>query len=673
MNMLLEAFAWCIAQVTLFALVAGCAYGIARRFRAVGLATLLLVSLSIVGLLSLFALSPWPRWDVASTLRLERSAEPVPTSIIPSAASDASIATTQVRSTSLNSDHDVSISGSPALIPVQPNAPSDSSDTSIRSSDFGKSRWHVFIWAAWLASAVGVVRLVMGILHIHRCRRQSGPLADSDLTELFQALCVEFRIRRRVELRTSDRISVPATFGWRRPTVLLPGTWPTWTPDEQRAVLAHELAHVRQRHFPAWLVSQLAVVTHFYHPLVHWLSRRLRLELELAADALAATTFTDRRHYAAALAGLALGPARSPALVAPLGLFMSRPLLMRRLAMLRQSNESSSGFSRWKRGLVFIALGLAAVGAAGLRAAADGDTDLPAPTDPARTTRVIALLRASREIESVATGESQSMSDAAWKTFCSTQVAVLRSDYLWQAALRDQAIANLPIFGSPQKARGWLHRHLRVGFIADSEMMYVMAYSVPKEADQIKRIVDAVVKTFMEDVKYRETQRRHVPIHRLKESLEELTRDLSRKYEGYLAAARDLGSAEAGGAKQVEVEILVKQVNQIDTESMRLEGELLQLQTAGKAFDEKFYKLRIEQLNNLKDTRMKEIHKSQEKSVDLETDSRELQQLQRIADEMRTRLSTLEIDRNAPLRITQIHPAIATDLDDVSIEAEAKF
>ncbi len=44
----------------------------------------------------------------------------------------------------------------------------------------------------------------------------------------------------------------------------------------------------RARRFAAVLVSQLSIVVHFYHPLVHWLAGRLRLEQELAADSVAA-------------------------------------------------------------------------------------------------------------------------------------------------------------------------------------------------------------------------------------------------------------------------------------------------------------------------------------------------------------------------------------------------
>ena len=78
---------------------------------------------------------------------------------------------------------------------------------------------------------------------------------------------------------------MPATVGWRRPTLLLPADWRDWGETDRRAVVAHELAHVRRGDYVAGVWAQFCVAFHFYQPLVHWLTARLRLEQELAADA----------------------------------------------------------------------------------------------------------------------------------------------------------------------------------------------------------------------------------------------------------------------------------------------------------------------------------------------------------------------------------------------------
>ena len=92
-------------------------------------------------------------------------------------------------------------------------------------------------------------------------------------------------------------LATAATIGWRRPLVLLPGCWRAWSSAELRAVLAHEIAHVSRGDFAAQFVSQIGLALHSYHPLIHWIAGRLRLEQELAADAAAARVAGGRQSY----------------------------------------------------------------------------------------------------------------------------------------------------------------------------------------------------------------------------------------------------------------------------------------------------------------------------------------------------------------------------------------
>ena len=144
----------------------------------------------------------------------------------------------------------------------------------------------------------------------------AGRCSTANLLELVDALRAELGCQRPVEARQSDDLATAATIGWRRPVVLLPADWTTWTADQRRAVLAHEIAHARSHDFLALLFGQLGLVLHFYHPLLHWLMGRLRLEQELAADAAAASVSGGQRQYLATIAELALRQQDRPAVVA---------------------------------------------------------------------------------------------------------------------------------------------------------------------------------------------------------------------------------------------------------------------------------------------------------------------------------------------------------------------
>jgi beta-lactamase regulating signal transducer with metallopeptidase domain len=159
------------------------------------------------------------------------------------------------------------------------------------------NNWATLAVVLYLVGIFGMaVRIGLGLTAVRGYRRNSRPVADPGLVELAEDVRVQLGCRREVELRESATLSTPATIGWRRPILLLPGDWPSWTDEERRAVLAHEIEHVRRSDFCSWMVAQLGIALHFYHPLVHSLAARLRLEQELAADAAAARVLGGQRN-----------------------------------------------------------------------------------------------------------------------------------------------------------------------------------------------------------------------------------------------------------------------------------------------------------------------------------------------------------------------------------------
>jgi hypothetical protein len=229
-------------------------------------------------------------------------------------------------------------------------------------------------WPNWLALAfflslfVGFARLGLGLLAVGRLRARSRPLGDVALLEEMQLLRAELSCTRRVEVRESSELETPATLGWRQPLVLLPFDWRDWSHDELRAVLAHELAHVVRGDFLTGLIAQLSVALHFYHPLAHWLAKRLRLEQELAADAWGAALSGGSPTYLMTLAQMAL-KREDRILAGPVRAFLpSRGTLVTRIEMLRNTHVFRTGSlpARARAATIGI-LGLIGLIVAGLR------------------------------------------------------------------------------------------------------------------------------------------------------------------------------------------------------------------------------------------------------------------------------------------------------------------
>jgi prepilin-type processing-associated H-X9-DG protein len=195
--------------------------------------------------------------------------------------------------------------------------------------------------APWLAAimlaglAIGWLRLAIGWRAVDRLARNSRPIDDAELRELFDVLRAELSCSNRIELRESPGLASPAAVGWRNPAVLLPSDWRQWSESERRAVLAHEIAHVKRGDFAAWIVAQACAAVHFFNPLVQGVSRWLRMEQECSADAEAARLAGGRSEYLRVLASLAVRQ-RDVSSAWPARCFLPvRGSFVRRIEMLR--------------------------------------------------------------------------------------------------------------------------------------------------------------------------------------------------------------------------------------------------------------------------------------------------------------------------------------------------
>jgi len=145
-------------------------------------------------------------------------------------------------------------------------------------------QWASWIAVIWLAGVTtGTIRLAIGWrLSLRMIRRACVP--EPEITALFNRL-VEQTQSGAVRLLVSARAASPVVIGWLRPVVLLPVRVLTGLSSEElRAVLAHELAHVRRHDYLVNILQRVVESLLFYHPAVWWLSTRVRTERELAAD-----------------------------------------------------------------------------------------------------------------------------------------------------------------------------------------------------------------------------------------------------------------------------------------------------------------------------------------------------------------------------------------------------
>ncbi|HET6427246.1 MAG TPA: M56 family metallopeptidase [Phycisphaerae bacterium] len=169
---------------------------------------------------------------------------------------------------------------------IDPPAPSES----IASAPVGVTfRWHGWVAALWLAGvAAMLVRSALSVRGAARLSRQAGPLPDPGIRGLVDELAAAMRVARPVRIGVCRALHSPAVVGAVWPTILVPPAMLAGMSAEQlRAVLAHELAHVRRYDYLAGLVQMLIEAAGFFNPAVWWISRQVRIEREACCDAAA--------------------------------------------------------------------------------------------------------------------------------------------------------------------------------------------------------------------------------------------------------------------------------------------------------------------------------------------------------------------------------------------------
>src|SRR5213075_1924050 len=149
------------------------------------------------------------------------------------------------------------------------------------------------------------LRFAGGLVTAQRLKRIETSATVQLWQEKLRVLCVRLRVSRPVRLCESALVEVPTVIGWLRPVILIPLSAISGLSAEQlEALLAHELAHIRRYDYLVNLLQTSIETLLFYHPVVWWVSRRVRDEREHCCDDLAVAACGDAHFYATALLGM---------------------------------------------------------------------------------------------------------------------------------------------------------------------------------------------------------------------------------------------------------------------------------------------------------------------------------------------------------------------------------
>ena len=116
----------------------------------------------------------------------------------------------------------------------------------------------------------------------------------AEIVESFASLARSLHLGH-ARLLVLPGITSPATFGWIRPTVLLPDLCLSHDRCELEDILRHELHHIRRRDFAWNAVAMLSRSLIFFHPAAWYAIKRMQFDRELACDLAVVSHSPSRR------------------------------------------------------------------------------------------------------------------------------------------------------------------------------------------------------------------------------------------------------------------------------------------------------------------------------------------------------------------------------------------
>lgn len=140
----------------------------------------------------------------------------------------------------------------------------------------------LIIWAA-----VALIILFIQVIRtagISLLTSWSAPIKNDRLNALFAELKEQAGIKQHIHLLKCELAAIPLTCGVFKPSIILTTDFEDWPEEKTRAILQHELCHIKRKDNLVQLVVSIICALHWFNPLVWIALHRLQYEREIACD-----------------------------------------------------------------------------------------------------------------------------------------------------------------------------------------------------------------------------------------------------------------------------------------------------------------------------------------------------------------------------------------------------
>jgi beta-lactamase regulating signal transducer with metallopeptidase domain len=235
------------------------------------------------------------------------------------------------------------------LVPVHGTQPlEDLQRPAPRASGFARRLTAERILAGvWLAGTLGALfMLIIGLARLAGVAARSHEVTGGPWAEMMARLSGAYGIRRPVILLQSTHPTLLATWGVRRPKVILPRSARDWPEERVWIVLGHELAHIRRGDWLTHMTAEFLRSVYWFDPLIWIACWRLRLESEQACDDAVLGLGVEGPDYATHLLDLARTFKQSRAIMFPAPALVGQSSLERRVRAMLNTRVNRTPITR---------------------------------------------------------------------------------------------------------------------------------------------------------------------------------------------------------------------------------------------------------------------------------------------------------------------------------------
>ena len=196
---------------------------------------------------------------------------------------------------------------SPASVALEPIMPTPSREHPALSASDRARLVGTLVCGIWLVGiAVGMVRSLICLAKLRRWSQSVTVAKSPELTAAARSAAAALGLRQEIVVYCSNLLPAPITCGLLRPRIVVPvGIEWDLSPEQLRAVIKHEMAHLARRDLWIGLLQQVAQVIHWWNPLVYLANRQVADLREQICDDIAIRELPQPTAYAATLLKIA--------------------------------------------------------------------------------------------------------------------------------------------------------------------------------------------------------------------------------------------------------------------------------------------------------------------------------------------------------------------------------